>query len=416
MPRRPHRKSRSGCFGCKRRHIKVRDLKEALSHRPVQWTDASCYWQCDEGRPRCVNCHTAGLDCAYATGASISAPTTPAIESETNSTSTSGVVTPEQHRQGHDRFHVPTLVPSEAGELGLNMEHLELLHQFITNTYTTFSDLEDVQTVWRTSIPRLAFLHPYLMYELLAISALHLAYCRPENASRYYTKSTELQSQALNNFNSVQRAVTASTCAPTLIFTSLLAVHVLADPSRTVALDSSQYLDHVIHCLMLMRNVQKLVITDWIGYLRDSELKPIFEFGSDESHQIPQPCLDLSKLTENSDLGDQAKEAYDEAIERLHWVYTKCIHHQGSYTTVRWLLAWPIQLKEAYQDRLSERRPEALVILAYFAVVLQYYKNCWVVGDSGQFLIRAIHSHLGPHWAKWMEWPLSFVATPSGAG
>jgi hypothetical protein len=305
----------------------------------------------------------------------------------------------------------------EVPDPGLNIRQLELLHQFITATYTTFSDEEEVREVWKTGVVRMSFAHPYLMYELLAISALHLAHCRPENSTGYYTTSTELQTQALNSFNSVQREVTASNCAPVLIFTSLLAVHVLAEPPRTATSDPSQYLDHVIHCIMLMRNIQKLVIHDWYDHLKDTELKPMFTLRPEaaERYQVPRPCLDLSKLTDDPDLGEQAKEAYNAAIERLIWFYTISNVPNKKYNSVRWLLAWPIQLNAAYLDRLNQRRPEALVILAYFAVVLMFYKGCWVVGDSGQLLIHAISSHLGPHWAEWMAWPLSFIETPSPA-
>lgn len=227
----------------------------------------------------------------------------------------------------------------------------------------------------------------------------------------------ELQTQALNSFNSVQREVDASNCATVLMFTSLLAVHVLADPSRTVGLDANQYLDHVIHCIMLMRNVQKLIIHDWYEYLRETELKPIFEvWQPPQPYQIPQQCLDLAKLTDNPDLAEPAKEAYDQAIERLHWVFAVSKVPYERHNTVRWLLGWPIQLNAAYQERLDQRRPEALIILAYFAVLLLFYKDCWVVGDSGQFLIKAISAHLGPHWAHWMAWPLSLITDTNGMG
>ncbi|KIW71378.1 hypothetical protein PV04_03554 [Phialophora macrospora] len=390
MPRRPHKKSRSGCLHCKRRHIK-----------------------CDERRPRCVHCQTAGLDCTFASHAST--PASPVVETESAAAGTAATSTPDPRRQGHGQFSVaPTFSPSEPSDPGLNMQHLEFLHQFVTSTYRTFNDDHEIQNVWKTSIVRMALSHPYLMYELLAISALHLAYCRPESSPWYYPRSTELQTQALNSFNSIQQEVDASNCAPVLMFASLLAVHVLADPSRTVGPDSNHYLDHVIHCIMLMRNVQKLVIQDWYEYLKDSELKPIFGITQPEKpYRIPQPCLNLAQLPEGSDLGEHAKEAYNSAIERLHWLYAVSNVPNETYTTVRWLLAWPIQLTGAYQDQLNQRRPEALVILAYFGVMLHLYKGCWVVGDSGKFLIRAISAHLGPHWRKWMEWPLSYLVDGS---
>ena len=372
--------------------------------------------QCDERRPRCVNCQTAGFECVYA--ASVPTPPTAALESESSTATVSASSTPDE-RTGELSLSnvVPDYTPSEPLESNLNMQHLELLHQFIIKTYKTFSTDDSVQDIWKGSVVRMALSFPYLMQELLAISALHLAYLKPEHSTWYYTRSTELQSQALNSFNSVQRDIDASSCAPVLIFTSLLAVHVLADPSRTMGLDSNQYLDHVIHCIMLMRNVQKLIIYDWYEYLKETELKPLFGVRQPpKPYQIPQPCLDLAKLTHNSDLAEEAKETYDTAIERLQWIYAVSNVPYQTHCTVRWLLAWPIQLNAAYQDRLNQRRPESLVILAYYAVLLMFYRECWAVGDSGIFLIRAISSHLGPHWATWMEWPNSFVTTPDDTG
>ncbi|OAP56901.1 hypothetical protein AYL99_09013 [Fonsecaea erecta] len=383
MPRRPHKKSRSGCVACKRRHIK-----------------------CDEHRPRCVNCQTAELSCNFAPGTSPS--TTTATDTETVIASASETSTPDQRPQGPDQPNIiPTFTPPGTFDPNLNIQHLELLHHFLIATYRTFNAEGTLQRIWKEKIVRMAFSFPFLMHELLAISALHLAHCKPDHATEYHTISTELQTLALNKFNSVETDINASNCAAVLIFTMLLAVHILADPSRTTGLDSNQYLDHVVNCVMLMRNVPKLIIQDWYEYLRETELKPMFSVQQPPTpYQIPQPCLDLSKLITNPDLGEQARDAYEPAIERLHWVFAISNVPDQRHTTIRWLLAWPVQLKAPYLERLNQRRPEALIILAYFAALMTFYRECWAVGESGHLLIQAISSHLGPHWSEWMEWPM----------
>ncbi|KIX97970.1 uncharacterized protein Z520_06048 [Fonsecaea multimorphosa CBS 102226] len=391
MPRRPHKKSRSGCVACKRRHIK-----------------------CDEHRPRCVNCQTAGLDCNFAPGTSPS--TTTATDAEPVVASASESSTPDQRPPGPDQSRiVPVFTPSGSFDPNLNMQHMELLHHFLIATYKTFNAEASVQRIWQGTMVRMAFSFPFLMDELLAISALHLAHCKPDNAGWYYTVSIELQTLALNKFNSVETDINATNCAAVLIFTMLLAVHILADPSRKVGLDSNQYLDNVINCVMLMRNVPKLIIQDWYEYLNGTELKPMFGVHRPpKPYQVPQPCLDLSKLIMNPDLGEQARDAYAPAIERLQWVFAVSNVPEETHTTIRWLLAWPVQLKAPYLERLNQRRPEALIILAYFAALMTFYRECWAVGDSGQLLIQAISSHLGPHWSEWMEWPMSLATASSG--
>lgn len=356
-----------------------------------------------------MNCQTAGQECTFASIASASLR--PEAQPEIVTPAVSATSTPDQQFHTQNRLSLtPVFTPGQAADTDLNMQHLELLHHFVIETHTTFSVDVPVQDVWRVHAVRLGLPFPFLMYEILAISALHLAHTKPEQSSWYSTKSTELQTQALNFFNSAQTDIDASNCAPVFLFASLLAIHVLADRSRPMALDFSQYLDHIITCITLMRNIRKLIITDWYEFLRDTELRPIFQVQNPpKPYQIPQPCVDLSKLTDNPDLGDQAKEAYDAAIERLQWIYALSEVPNKRYDTVRWFLGWPVLLEPPFQERLNQRRPEALIILAYFGALLEYYKECWAVGNSGQYLVRAISSHLGPHWSHWMEWPLSIV-------
>jgi hypothetical protein len=59
-----------------------------------------------------------------------------------------------------------------------------------------------------------------------------------------------------------------------------------------------------------------------------------------------------------------------------------------------------------YVDVLRERCPEALVILAFYAVLLHRTKRYWICGGNGAFMITAIARHLGLQWADAMRWPL----------
>lgn len=296
---------------------------------------------------------------------------------------------------------------------GLNLQHLELLHHFCTVTYTTFSPEPSQTKVWQTIVVRMALSFPFLMHELLAIGALHLGHCRRESQNYYFTQATELQSQALVAFNTSQKEVDASSCGAIFVFSCLLSLHVLADPLRTSGLDATQYLDHVLNCLKLMGSVRRLVIKDWWDYLRDTELKPLFpvQLPGEPYDGIPDECKELANLTRESNLGDQAHKVCDKATERIQWIYAVSEIPPRPHFTVHWLLAWPIQLQGEYLDSLGQRQPEALVILAYFAVVMHYFRASWVVGDSGSLLIRALDAHLGPRWAKWMAWPVRMIST-----
>ena len=58
-----------------------------------------------------------------------------------------------------------------------------------------------------------------------------------------------------------------------------------------------------------------------------------------------------------------------------------------------------------YLKLLTERRPEAMVLLGYYAVVLHHRRRSWVIGDAGRLLITSLSSNLGQHWSSLLEWP-----------
>ncbi len=66
---------------------------------------------------------------------------------------------------------------------------------------------------------------------------------------------------------------------------------------------------------------------------------------------------------------------------------------------------WLVRVSGEYISLLARRQPEALVVLAYYAVVLHRAREHWIVRDVGEALIRAVGSYLGRYWADWLDWP-----------
>jgi hypothetical protein len=63
------------------------------------------------------------------------------------------------------------------------MLDLEILHFWTTHSVETFVDFDSCITMFRTTVVELGIIHPFLMHEILALSALHLALVRPHKAS-----------------------------------------------------------------------------------------------------------------------------------------------------------------------------------------------------------------------------------------
>lgn len=386
MPRRTHKKSRGGCVSCKRRHVK-----------------------CDESRPRCVNCATADVQCQYLT-APVHGPRQPSTGSdgatqikvtEPNAFNTSGqgtvpiasFLSPAEPRPG----------PS------VDLDSIRLLHHWYTMTCLTLTDDPDQQELWRTTVVKHGLSHPFLLHEILAIAALHLATCIPEEKGLLTTRATELQNYAVGKFHEVE-VTNETNCIAVMLFSSLLGVHLLADRSRTQGLGFSDFLDHVLRCMGLLRGVMELTLKEWTSFFQASDIAPLIRDGRPQVpyDNIPKDCRDLVELVKESDLGPSSVTAYNAAIDRLFWLFALS-DVPTVHSTARWAIGWPVQLPDEYIVLLNQRRPEALIILSYYGVILHFNREAWIIGDTGARLVRAINSQLGSFWERWLAWPLQIT-------
>jgi hypothetical protein len=80
----------------------------------------------------------------------------------------------------------PSLESGPARDNGdLPLLELELLHNFSTLTYSTLAADPDVADFWRVTVVQIGLRCDYIMRAVLAISALHLAYHRPDRRDFY---------------------------------------------------------------------------------------------------------------------------------------------------------------------------------------------------------------------------------------
>ncbi|KAL5335192.1 hypothetical protein BJX70DRAFT_330878 [Aspergillus crustosus] len=371
MPRRAHRKSRNGCLECKRRHVK-----------------------CDERRPICSNCTASERDCQYGTrflhvysgpplGGS-SAPTTP-----------SDAPSPEAR--------APT--PPAYDDQPVNMLHAELLHNLYTNTYTTFHPTRTIP--WLSETVSHSITNPYLVNEMLAFSALHLSTLRPHKRDFYHYHAAQLQTHALTIFKQTNPEVSQDTCVPLFLFTSTLGIHMLCDTLIYREPDFTHFLLRFVHYLRLQHGVRTVVAEAW-SLLHDSPAKEAFDDGIvlyKFNGRLGPECGKLLALIQAANLGTDLTKTYRDAIETLQACTN--VTHSGDETDskINGLLAWPVIVSLEFSDHLEMRRPEALVLLAHYAVLLHQQRDSWLFGDSGRFVIESVTRYLGEEWEEWLRWP-----------
>ncbi|KAH8588235.1 hypothetical protein B0O99DRAFT_525418 [Bisporella sp. PMI_857] len=393
MIRRSHKKSRLGCEQCKRSRKK-----------------------CDETHPACVICITASKQCSYTRSTN-----------RQNKRENEFVMYREPENLAVSTIPLPSITPYTINyscrpltplipplDPYVNLLHLELFQNIICNSGCFFSDIS-FQDQWRTTLLQYTFSYPYLMCEVLAISAFRLSIQRPSKSKLYRTESITLQTQALSHFNSLAHVYNQDNIIPYFLFSAVLGLHVLCDSLLSPSPDLSSFLDRLVQSMQLLKGVRTMVGNSW-EFIKNSDAKHLMQPydwpAMHHDNEVTRAFEHLRTKFHRSDtLSTLESKVYCEAVTSLISVYnSQPLEIIADERPIgRMLMAWPIQVSAEYTEFLNDRTPEALVIMAYFSVLLHSRRAFWAVGNAGNILLTAIEKYLGDGWAEWLVVPRRLI-------
>ncbi|KAJ5934783.1 hypothetical protein N7466_004330 [Penicillium verhagenii] len=258
---------------------------------------------------------------------------------------------------------------------------------------------------------------PFLMNELLALAATHISIQRPSERSIYRHHATQLQNHALASFNNAQNSEEPEGYMCRFIFSSMLGVHMLCDTLHFRDPDFTLFLDSFTHYLRIHCGVRSVMRNKWQA-LNETALGPVLRDGelrlqSKTNDGLGPECSRLLGLVERSNLGPSITATYHTAIESLQMAFNSVSSTDSPRGYCVGVVSWPATLSSEYIDLLTRRSPDALAILAHYAVILHHHRNLWLFGDGGRYLIQSISEFLGPGWAEWVAFPNHALSEPT---
>ncbi|KAF3803863.1 hypothetical protein GCG54_00008365 [Colletotrichum gloeosporioides] len=363
--RRSHKKSRNGCAGCKRRHVK-----------------------CDETRPECRNCVMSDRVCSF-------------LKTDTYE---------DKLPSGTVKSPTP---PSSASEPPtFTVAHMALLHHAESHMAEFMALKGDVRPLINTAIEH-AFTAPYLLNELLALSALHLSTRGVAQASLFNHQATELQTRSLELFAEAKGDISETTYMPTFIFASLLGIHVLYETLKTEYGTLADFVKSFVRYCRLHRGVRAVTGQYWPEILR-SDLKPLLYIATlSQRIESQTPGTETSHLKEfltGMTTSSSATEACLGALGGVQWVLDMAQQEPARFDVgVHAVMAWPLYVTDEYVEALHQHQPEALVVLAFYAATLHRYRQYWAFGSSGSSVVHLVASSIGSFWQDALRWPLQVL-------
>ncbi|KAH8800702.1 hypothetical protein F5884DRAFT_685283, partial [Xylogone sp. PMI_703] len=74
--------------------------------------------------------------------------------------------------------------------------------------------------------------------------------------------------------------------------------------------------------------------------------------------------------------------------------------------------SWAAQVPPRYPVLICERKPEALVVMAYYCVMLRMIDSFWYMKGYAARLLDQCRRNLSDKWLRHIDWPLSIVGLP----
>ncbi|KAH8749727.1 hypothetical protein F5883DRAFT_580605 [Diaporthe sp. PMI_573] len=386
--RRPHYKTRTGCVQCKKRKIK-----------------------CDEQKPTCSKCKQHEVGCLYISKPSFSgtltksSSTSPPQNSVLNASLPASVLDSNQHKS-------------------FTMLDLELIHSWAsTSGPITFLEKPSASSALHLTLVEIALQQPFLMHEILSLSALYLAQTKPYSATPYNLASTTHHDLALSLFQPALASLTRSNSDACFAFGLLLIIHTCvsqATSTHNFLLASQTLHDAEPVCIqwIKMHRGNKAVHAAVFPWLEDgvfAEFRPwkkLLEISTPKPlPPLEQQHLDsVAKTWSLSSHPDSVKQTLNKALEELRNTFSLTNTSENSMKHIA-ALAWYSLIPDEFVRLVEASVSEAMLILASYAVVLKRMDYIWWCRRTAEGLLAVAMNALGAEerWVEYLRWPIEKV-------
>lgn len=296
---------------------------------------------------------------------------------------------------------------------------LELMHHWTTGTSCTIPVSPQLYRVFQEDIPRLALRFPYLLHQLLALSAFHIAHMRPDSGGEYTARASQHQSLAISGIREALSGEMTQDNSTAIYMTSaiLMASTFASHPKNDRLLGPSCPLTGLLEIIPLVRGmsvIQKLANRQICGHPLQQffvPASPSAEGDGNMSQLVKVQLEDLKlQLMASAHVDEDTKLILYSGIESflesmLYGVAGRIV----ATTELRVVFHWPLSMTSDFLGLLHARHPAALAVFSYYCVVLRDSEaSCWFLRGWAVRLADSISESLANSpWSELIQWPLA---------
>lgn len=340
------------------------------------------------------------------------------------------------------------------GEQSLfTLQDLELLQHWTLYTSETMSDVDEITSIMKIFVPGEGFRHAYLMHAIMAVTSLHIAQLRPSQEPNYVRLATHHQTCALAYLRTALHDITAENCHAIHATGHLIVKYAFAAPRSQTSLVFTPRVGLTSEFLPLLRGVWSVyeVCHAWLlaGPLKPCLGQPLdpnpdFSLYPNDSHFASLIPLLSSASSPSSPYPNTDPSP---SLQALHLIRSLAAHvhtpepslspQQLRYRTKTLVFRWSALVPQSYIQAMSDREPEALVVLGCYCVLLKIMQEepgYWFMDGAAERLLegcrREVEGYEGvdaeasgdtryenrEKWRPVWEWLESVVGVPLRVG
>lgn len=95
-------------------------------------------------------------------------------------------------------------------------------------------------------------------------------------------------------------------------------------------------------------------------------------------------------------------------LTELKQIYDNVLRAQAS-CSVASILCFPKQDSANFAQLVKRRVPQALIILAYYCVLLDVLDSRWWINGWARRVLQDVMGSLDEQWRHWIEWPVQSI-------
>jgi hypothetical protein len=281
----------------------------------------------------------------------------------------------------------------------------------------------NIRTFWCIETPKLAVHYPFLMHEILAISAFHKAYLEPEERSKYYELGIHHQDLAIKETRKALPSLGADNAGAMFATGAIISLTAFAATglgARSGSTKPGSAVDDLVDIFALQQGMFSILSQNHAHVTGGPFAALLSDAEEGESEEPEQPLLisisaQIATVAAFLEAQPLAAPVRSETLGALSWLKFGLDSSNAPRTTsrdLRFLFYWPNRLSPVYCSMLRRKEPAALVVLAYYAVACRAAESFyWFMEGWAERIVRAIADELAidPRWRPILQWPWNCI-------